>query len=221
MIVRRNSDWESRLLGAGQLNRPCVYKQWVRKLGGIQDIEFCPWGRVPADYWLPPTSYGESLEAWTPRTWDSQTSGRWAASGQSGWWSWWRHRPRWGTARARGVLVLPSWHLTCNSLMATQELDGNPWSMGTKNCRHPDQWPMRSIMQIKLKMRMNTPRELMNWKEVTTLCQTDWLTGNPERDWLVKSMQERNSASLSYFSLVGGRYVASTCGESRLPWHYS
>ncbi len=46
--------------------------------------------------------------------------------------------------------------------MATHEFEGNPCSIGTRNCRQPDQCPMRSIMQIKLKMRMKTPRELMN-----------------------------------------------------------
>ncbi len=52
--------------------------------------------------------------------------------------------------------------MTCSSLMATQELEGKPWSMGTRNWRQPDQWPIRSIMQIRLKIRMNTPSELMN-----------------------------------------------------------
>lgn len=47
--------------------------------------------------------------------------------------------------------------------MATQELEGNPWSIGTKNWRQPDQWPMSIMMQIKLKIRMNTPKELKNF----------------------------------------------------------
>lgn len=45
---------------------------------------------------------------------------------------------------------------TCNSLIATQELAGKPCSMGTRNWRQPDQWPMSSIMQIRLNIRMKT-----------------------------------------------------------------
>ena len=51
---------------------------------------------------------------------------------------------------------------TCNSLMATQELDGNPCNIGTKNWRHPDQWPISIMTQTKLKIRMKTPKELKN-----------------------------------------------------------
>lgn len=61
-----------------------------------------------------------------------------------------------------------SWlDLTCSSLIATHEFDGNPWSIGTRNCRHPLQWPMRSIIQIKLNMRMKTDAMLRNcvWNE--------------------------------------------------------
>ena len=46
--------------------------------------------------------------------------------------------------------------------MVTHESGGKPCSMGTRNWRQPDQWPMRSIMQIRLKIRMKTPSELMN-----------------------------------------------------------
>lgn len=46
--------------------------------------------------------------------------------------------------------------------MATQELAGNPCNIGTRNWRHPDQCPMSSMMQIRLKIRMNTPSELRN-----------------------------------------------------------
>ena len=49
--------------------------------------------------------------------------------------------------------------------MATQLLAGKPWSMGTRNCRQPDQWPTSSIMQIRLKMRMKTLAMLRNWKK--------------------------------------------------------
>ena len=45
--------------------------------------------------------------------------------------------------------------LTSSSLMATQLFLGKPWSMGTRNWRQPDQWPTSSIMQIRLKIRMN------------------------------------------------------------------
>lgn len=53
--------------------------------------------------------------------------------------------------------------LTCNSLIATQEFGGNPCSIGTRNWRHPDQWPISSIMQIKLNIRMKTDAILRNW----------------------------------------------------------
>lgn len=46
--------------------------------------------------------------------------------------------------------------------MATHELGGKPCSMGTRNWRQPDQCPMRSIMQIRLKIRMNTLAMLRN-----------------------------------------------------------
>ena len=45
---------------------------------------------------------------------------------------------------------------TCNSLIATHESEGNPWSIGTKNCRHPDQCPISNIIQIKLNILINT-----------------------------------------------------------------
>lgn len=48
--------------------------------------------------------------------------------------------------------------------MATHEFDGKPWSMGTKNWRQPDQCPISSIMQIRLKIRMNTLAMLRNCK---------------------------------------------------------
>ena len=48
--------------------------------------------------------------------------------------------------------------------MATQELEGNPCNMGTKNWRQPDQCPMSNMMQIKLKIRMNTEAMFRNCK---------------------------------------------------------
>ena len=49
--------------------------------------------------------------------------------------------------------------ITSNSLMETQESGGKPCIMGTRNCRHPDQCPTNSIMQIRLNIRMKTPIE--------------------------------------------------------------
>ena len=46
--------------------------------------------------------------------------------------------------------------------MATQLFLGKPWSMGTRNWRQPDQWPTSSIMQIRLKIRMNTDAMFRN-----------------------------------------------------------
>ena len=47
-------------------------------------------------------------------------------------------------------------------MIATQELEGNPCNIGTKNWRHPDQWPMRSIMEIKLKILIKTDAMFKN-----------------------------------------------------------
>jgi hypothetical protein len=58
---------------------------------------------------------------------------------------------------------------TWSSLIATQELAGNPWSIGTRNCRHPDQWPINSIIQIRLNIRMNTLAMLRNCNEKFTV----------------------------------------------------
>ena len=52
--------------------------------------------------------------------------------------------------------------LTFNSLMVTQQSFGNPCNIGTRNCRHPDQWPINSIIHIRLKILMNTPIEFNN-----------------------------------------------------------
>lgn len=54
------------------------------------------------------------------------------------------------------IYVLYVCFLTVSSLMATHELGGNPCNIGTRNCRHPLQWPMSSIIQIKLKIFMKT-----------------------------------------------------------------
>ena len=47
--------------------------------------------------------------------------------------------------------------LTWSSLIVTQESWGKPCSIGTRNMRQPDQWTIRSIMQIRLKIFINTP----------------------------------------------------------------
>ena len=62
------------------------------------------------------------------------------------------------------LMVLSSvrW-FTCNSLIATHELAGKPCSIGIRNCRQPDQWPMSNMMLTKLKIRMKTPSELKNY----------------------------------------------------------
>jgi len=46
--------------------------------------------------------------------------------------------------------------------MDTQEFDGKPCNIGTKNCRQPLQCPIKSIIQIKLKILMNTEAILRN-----------------------------------------------------------
>ena len=52
--------------------------------------------------------------------------------------------------------------VTSSSLIATQLCLGNPWSIGTKNWRQPDQWPTSNIMHIRLKIRMKTLAMLRN-----------------------------------------------------------
>ena len=72
---------------------------------------------------------------------------------------------------------------TSSSLIATQLLRGNPCSMGTRNCRHPDQWPTSSIMQIRLNIRMNTDAMFRNWNGIyiSRLTGTDlqFIYGDP------------------------------------------
>lgn len=53
---------------------------------------------------------------------------------------------------------------TWSSLMETQVFGGKSWSIGTRNWRHPFQCPMRSIMAMRLKIRMNIPATLRNWR---------------------------------------------------------
>lgn len=53
---------------------------------------------------------------------------------------------------------------TCNSLIATHEFDGKPWSIGTRNCKHPLQWPINSIIQIKLKILIKTEAIFKNYR---------------------------------------------------------
>lgn len=65
--------------------------------------------------------------------------------------------------------------LTCNSLMATQEFSGKPWSIGTRNWRQPLQCPINSIMHIKLNIFMKTLAILRN-------CRCHWLI-----DWLMRT----------------------------------
>ena len=76
---------------------------------------------------------------------------------------------RWEWRRTQLVYagLLSSSRPTSSSLIATQLFDGNPWSMGTRNWRQPDQWPTKSIMQIRLNIRMNTLAMFRNWKEET------------------------------------------------------
>lgn len=47
--------------------------------------------------------------------------------------------------------------------MATHEFDGKPCNIGTRNCKHPLQWPIKSIIQIKLNIRMNTDAIFKNY----------------------------------------------------------
>lgn len=58
-------------------------------------------------------------------------------------------------------------YITCNSLIATHELAGNACRLGTRNCKHPDQCPMSNIMQIKLKILINTLAMFKNYNNVT------------------------------------------------------
>ena len=75
---------------------------------------------------------------------------------------------------------------TSSSLIATQLFEGNPWSIGTRNWRQPDQWPTKSIIQIKLKIRMNTEAMFRNWKSnmLTVFENWPWVGwGRPSYSW--------------------------------------
>ena len=98
---------------------------------------------------------------------------------------------------------------TSNSLIATQLLRGKPCSMGTKNWRHPDQWPTSSIMQIKLKMRMKTLAMLRNWK--VTRISDDWRNLPSVHWWKPNNLWESLEASALRIAdiLTSVRWVAS------------
>lgn len=90
--------------------------------------------------------------------------------------------------------------ITCNSLMATHELAGNPCKLGTRNCRHPDQCPMSNIMHIKLKILMNTLAMFKNynenkmiviWMNMTTFLLNITLAFNMQRMFLLIKTRKR------------------------------
>ena len=58
---------------------------------------------------------------------------------------------------------------TWSSLMATQESEGKPLSMGTKNWIQPDQCATKDIMQIRLKMLANMWAKSANWKGIQNI----------------------------------------------------
>ena len=75
---------------------------------------------------------------------------------------------------------------TCNSLIATQELAGKPCSIGIRNCKQPDQWPMSNMMLTKLKIRMKTPSELKNCYYMRQTCRTYFWPDNPIFLWRIE-----------------------------------
>lgn len=83
--------------------------------------------------------------------------------------------------------------ITCSSFIATQEFEGKPCSMGTRNWRHPLQWPISSIMQIRLKIRINTDAMLRNCehnsKDFLIIFDFSffWLTSNWSEGWWILS----------------------------------
>lgn len=52
--------------------------------------------------------------------------------------------------------------LTLSSSIETQQSLGKSSNMGTRNCRHPFQWPRSNIRHIKLNIRMNFPATARN-----------------------------------------------------------
>jgi len=51
--------------------------------------------------------------------------------------------------------------------MATQVSGGKSSSIGTRNWRHPFQWPIKSITMIRFSIFMNNPAILRNWHTTT------------------------------------------------------
>lgn len=56
--------------------------------------------------------------------------------------------------------------------MATHVLDGKSCSIGMRNCRHPFQCPINSIIQMRLNIRINMPATLRNWHKTAALRHT-------------------------------------------------
>lgn len=59
------------------------------------------------------------------------------------------------TTRGTGLLLVAGTG-TFNSLITTQEFEGKSCIIVTRNWRQPLQWPMSSMRQIRLKIRMKT-----------------------------------------------------------------
>lgn len=96
--------------------------------------------------------------------------------------------------------------------MATQELLGNPWSMGTRNCRQPLQWPIRSIMQIRLKIRMNTDAIFRNCQQQRQ--RFTLLPGLGSRD-AVSHFGSRTSLVIQKLRLRSVQQISKCCTETR------
>lgn len=79
--------------------------------------------------------------------------------------------------------------------MATHEFDGNPCSIGTRNWRHPLQWPIRSIIQIRLKIRINTDAIFKN-------CACAMKTPGPNGQQNTQSNQKKKKAETNWIRLV-------------------
>lgn len=69
---------------------------------------------------------------------------------------------------------------TCSSFIVIHELDGKSWSIGTRNWRQPFQCPSSSIRQQRLKMRINIPATLKNWKENKFKKVLEWIAFHGE-----------------------------------------
>lgn len=57
--------------------------------------------------------------------------------------------------------------------MATQDFGGKPCNIGTRNWRHPDQWPMSNIMEMRLKILMKTEAMFRNCREESVTLLAD------------------------------------------------